>query len=122
MDTDFEIATFEYSDLYDSSNRVPKDQVVNQFIKQYIRYLSPEYYAEDDICFSKGRLWFSCSDKTGGDKPMTIMLIGPITDDLIKEIKEAISKLYIKICEDCKKEMSKKESRKWAVCGVCREL
>ena len=88
MDTDFEIATFEYSDLYDSSNRVPKDQVVNQFIKQYIRYLSPEYYAEDDICFSKGRLWFSCSDKTGGDKPMTIMLIGPITDDLIKEIKE----------------------------------
>jgi hypothetical protein len=122
MDTDFEIAIFEYSDLYDGSSRVPKDQVVNQFIKHYIRYLSPEYYTEEDVWFAQGRLWFSCRDKTGGDKPMTIMLIGPITDEIVMEIKEVISKLYIKICPDCKKEMSKKESRKWAVCGVCREL
>jgi hypothetical protein len=122
MDTDFEIAIFEYSDLYDGSSRVPKDQVVNQFIKHYIRYLSPEYYTEEDVWFAQGRLWFSCSDKTGGDKPMTIMLIGPITDEIVMEIKEAVSKLYIKICPDCKKEMSKKESHKWAVCGVCREL
>jgi translation initiation factor 2 beta subunit (eIF-2beta)/eIF-5 len=119
---DFEIATFEFSDLYDGVSRVPADEVVDKFMQQYIRYLNPEYYAEEDIWFSRSRLWFSCRDKSGGDKPMTIMLIGPITDAIITEIKESVAKLHIKKCEDCGKEMSKVESKKWDICLICREL
>jgi hypothetical protein len=119
---DFEIATFEYSDLYDGVTRVPADEVVKVFLQQYKRYLNPEFYAEDNIWFTRGRLWFSCTDKSGGDKPITIMLIGQITDELVAEIKSAVSKLYIKSCEDCGKEMSKVEALKWDVCLICREI
>jgi len=119
---DFEIATFENSDLYDGVARVPADEVVKVFLQQYKKYLNPEYYAEDDVWSTRGRLFFSCSDTTGGDKPMKIMLIGPITDELVAEIESAVSKLYIKSCEDCGKEMSKVEAKKWDVCLICREL
>jgi hypothetical protein len=119
---DFEIATFENSDLYDGVTRVPADKVVKVFLQQYKKYLNPEYYAEDDVWSTRGRLFFSCRDTTGGDKPMTIMLIGPITHELVAEIESALSKLYIKSCEDCGKEMSKEEALKWKVCLICREL
>ena len=119
---DFEIATFENSDLYDGVTRVPADEVVKVFLQQYKKYLNPEYYAEDDVWSTRGRLFFSCSDITGGDKPMKIMLIGPITDELVAEIESAVSKLYIKCCVDCGKEMSKVEALKWDVCLICREL
>ena len=117
---DYEIAVFEYSDLYDGNPILPADKVVQTFIEQYKRHLNPEYYAEDDIWFSKSRLWLSYRDKTGGDKPMTVMLIGQITDELVAEIKEAIARLYIKECPDCEKKMPKKW--KWPVCKVCMEL
>ena len=118
----FEIATFENSDLYDGVTQVPADEVVKVFLQQYKKYLNPEYYAEDDVWFTLGRLFFSYRDTTGGDKPMTVMLIGPITDELVAEIKELVAKLYIKSCEDCGKEMSKVEAKKWDVCLICREL
>ena len=48
----FEIATFEYSDLYDGINTVEPENVVNEFMKQYKKYLSPEYYPEEEVWFS----------------------------------------------------------------------
>jgi hypothetical protein len=118
----FEIATFEYSDLYDGINTVEPENVVNEFMKQYTRYLSPEYYPEEEVCFSRGRLWLSYADKTGGDKPMMVMLMGPITHELIAQIKQAVSALYVKMCGDCGKEIPKEYSRKWALCEPCRNL
>ena len=117
---DYEIAVFENSDLYDGAPRVPADKVVDEFMKQFKRYLSPEYYPEDEVWFGQGRLWFSYRDKTGGDKPMTVMLLGHITDELVAEIKTAVALLYVKRCADCGKDMPKKW--KWPVCEVCREL
>ena len=117
---DYEIAVFEYSDLYDGNPILPADQVVQTFIDQYKRYLNPEYYAEDDIWFMRSRLFLSYRDKRGSDKPMTVMLIGHITDELVAEIKAAIARLYIKECPDCGEKMPKKW--KWPVCEVCREL
>lgn len=119
---DFEIAVFEYSDLYDGAATVPADKVVDEFIEQYKSYLSPEYYPEDEVWFCQGRLWLSYRDKTGGDKPMTVMLIGPITEELVSEIKAAVSRLYVKSCPDCGKDMPNVKSTKWEVCAVCREL
>ena len=118
----FEIATFEYSDLYDGMNTVEPENVVNEFMKQYTRYLSPEYYPEEGIRFSRGRTWLTYSDNTGGDKPKMVMLMGPITDKLIAQIKDAVAKLYIKFCGDCFKVLSKEESLKWALCKPCRDL
>ena len=120
MAADFEIVVFEYSDLYDGAATVPADKVLDEFIEQYKSYLSPEYYPEDEVWFMRSRLFLSYRDKTGGDKPMTVMLIGLITDELVAEIKAAVAKLYIKKCPDCGKEMPKKW--KWPVCEVCREL
>jgi hypothetical protein len=117
---DYEIAVFEYSELYDGAATVPADKVVDEFIEQYKSYLSPEYYPEDEVWFMRSRLFLSYRDKTGGDKPMTVMLIGPITDELVTQIETAVAKLYIKKCPDCGKEMPKKW--KWPVCEVCREL
>ena len=117
---DYEIAVFEYSDLYDGAAIVPADKVVEKFMEQFKHYLNPEYYPEDEVWFSKSRLWLSYRDNTGGDKPMTVMLIGQITEELVAEIKEAVDCLYIKECPDCKKKMPKKW--KWPVCEVCREL
>ena len=122
MAADFEIAVFEYSDLYDGAATVPADKVVQSFIEQYKRYLSPEYYPEDEVWFCQGRLWLSYRDKTGGDKPMTVMLLGRITDELVAEIKAAVAQLYIKACPDCGKDMPNVKSTKWEVCRVCREL
>jgi hypothetical protein len=120
MDTDYEIAVFEYSDLYDGAPTVPSTEVVQEFMKQFKRYLSPEYYPEDEVWFMRSRLFLSYRDKTGGDKPMTVMLIGHITDELVAEIKTAVALLYVKRCADCGKDMPTKW--KWEVCEVCREL
>jgi hypothetical protein len=117
---DYEIAVFENSDLYDGAPTVLADKVVEKFMEQFRRHLNPEYYPEDEVWFSQGRLWLSYRDKTGGDKPMTVMLIGPITEELVAEIKEAVAKLYIKACPDCGKDMPNKW--KWSVCKVCMEL
>jgi hypothetical protein len=38
---DFEIAVFENSDLYDGAPTVPSTEVVQEFMKQFKRYLSP---------------------------------------------------------------------------------
>ena len=116
----FEIAIFEYSDLYDGMNTVEPENVVNEFMKQYTRYLSPEYYPEEEVRSSRGRTWLTYSDNTGGDKPKMIMLMGPITDELIAQIKEAVRMLYVKMCGDCGKVLPKEESRKWALCKPCR--
>jgi hypothetical protein len=51
---------------------------------------------------------------------MTVMLIGPITEELVAEIEAAVAKLYIKACPDCGKDMPNKW--KWSVCKVCMEL
>ena len=118
----FEIATFEYSDLYDGMNSVEPENVINEFMKQYTRYLSPEYYPEEGVRFSRGRTWLTYSDNTGGDKPKMVMLMGPITDKLIAQIKDAVAKLYIKFCGDCFKVLSKEESLNWALCKPCRDL
>jgi hypothetical protein len=119
---DFEIAVFEYSDLYDRSPTVSADKVVAEFMKHYKEYLSPKYYPEDEVWFVRGRLFLSYSDKTGGDKPMTVMLIGQITNELVAEINTAVALLYVKKCPDCGKDMPNVKSTKWEVCEVCREL
>ena len=104
-------------------------QEIVKYVDEMKRYMAlrflnegeqPEYYPEDEVWFMRSRLFLSYRDKTGGDKPMTVMLIGPITEELVTEIKVAVARLYVKRCPDCGEKMPKKW--KWPVCEVCREL
>ena len=114
----YEIAIFEYSDLYDGDQDVSPDKVICEFIEYYTRYLDPEYVDQGDVWFQRGRMWLSYADNSGSDKPKTLMLMGSITDELVANLKEAVAKVYVKTCGDCGKEIKDKT---WAVCEVCRD-
>jgi hypothetical protein len=113
----YEIAIFEYSDLYSGDSDVSADKVICEFIEYYKQYFDPHDYKEEDVMFQKGRTWLSYTDKSGCDKPITIMLVGPITDNLAMDLEEAVAKLYMRTCWECKKEFKHK---KFALCEVCR--
>jgi hypothetical protein len=113
----YEIAIFENSNLYDGDEDVSPDKVICEFIEHYKHYLWPGDVAEEDVMFQKGRTWLSYTDKSGGDKPMTVMLVGPITDNLVMDLEEAVAKVYMRTCWECKEEF---KDKKWALCEVCR--
>ena len=114
----YEIAIFEHSDLYDGDEDVSPDKVICEFIEYYTRYFDPEFIDEGDVRLQRGRMWLSYADNSGGDKPMTLMLIGSITDELVANLKEAVAKVYVKTCEDCGEEIKDKT---WALCKTCRD-
>jgi len=113
----YEIAVFEYSDLYDGEFIVSKDKVLDAFMKKYERYFPLEYCQKQDIGLTKSRLWMSYTDKSGGDKPKTLFLFGLITEDLVAAIKDKVEIYYKRFCEDCGKEI---QVDNWALCEVCR--
>jgi len=94
MDDMYEIAVFEYSDPYSGQEMVSRQNVVKEFIKAYKEFLPPHYYEKDEIVYWRGRTWLSYVDKSGNDKPITIMLIGNITKDLEEEIERAVEDIY----------------------------
>ena len=114
---DYEIAVFEYSDLYDNEFIVSKEKVLDAFMKKYERYFPLEYYDEKDIWFTKSRLWMSYTDKSGGDKPKTLFLFVFLTEELVAAIKEKVTIYYKRFCGDCGKEI---QVDKWALCEMCR--
>ena len=87
----FEIVVFEYSDPYSGEEMVSRQNVVKEFVKAYKKFLPCE---KDDIVSWRGRTWLSYVDKSGNDKPMTIMLIGTITKELEQEIERAVEDIY----------------------------
>jgi len=113
----FEIAIFRYSDLHDGDDEVSPDKVICEFIEHYKHYFDPVYVDEGDVWFQRGKTWLSFRDKSGGDKPITIMLMGPITEQLVNDLKEEVKRVYMRTCWDCKKEFKDKT---WAVCMDCR--
>ena len=116
----YEIAVFEYSDLYDGDEDVSPDKVICELIVYYTRYFVSRNVDEGDVWLQRGRTWLSYADKAGGDKPMTLMLIGSITDELVANLKEEVKKLYIVKCEDCGIVIPKDRHHNWLICRDCR--
>ena len=116
----YEIAVFEYSDLYDGDEDVSPDKVICELIVYYKRYFVSRNVDEGDVWLQRGRTWLSYADKAGGDKPMTLMLIGSITDELVANLKEEVKKLYIVKCEDCGIVIPKDRHHNWLICRDCR--
>ena len=94
MDDTFEISVLENSDPYSGQEMVSRQDVVKEFVKVYKKFLPPKYCEKDDIVSWRGRTWLSYVDKSGNDKPMTIMLIGTITKELEQEIERAVEDIY----------------------------
>jgi hypothetical protein len=89
----FEIVAFEYQDAY-SRDDCQRHEVVEKFVEKYCEYFDPAYYTEPSIIFDRGKFYLSYRDDSGGDKPILLMLIGPITDILVAEIKAALRDMY----------------------------
>ena len=89
----FEILAFEYQDLYDGED-TNLSNVVEKFVAFYKLYFINHEIPNEYISFTSGKSFISYSDKSGGDKPIMLMLVGNLNGTLINEIKLEIEKLY----------------------------
>ena len=114
---EYEVIVFEYQDIY-STAMIPKENLVEEFANMCVEYVSPEYIPQSETRLNYGKTFVSYSDRSGGDKPMIVLLTGVTVDsDLISAIKESLRKKYLGVCEDCGVEVE----RKWALCIKCRQ-
>ena len=89
----FEILAFEENELYDGEI-TDSNNVLEEFVKFYKRYFIIYEIPRESISFNGGIMFISYSDKSGGDKPIMLMLVGKLNETLINEIKTEIEKLY----------------------------
>jgi hypothetical protein len=114
---EYEVIVFEYQDIY-ATAMIPKENLVEEFTNMCVEYVSPEYIPQSETCLNYGKTFVSYSDRSGGDKPMIVLLTGVTVDsDLISPIKESLRKKYLGVCEDCGVEVE----MKWALCIECRQ-
>jgi hypothetical protein len=97
----YEIVVFEYNSMYDSDTADSSEKALMVFVEMCRKYVSPEYVAQNEAHFDSGDMFLSYADRSGGDKPMLILLIGNITGDMTSNAEEMLKKLYVRLCEDC---------------------
>jgi hypothetical protein len=89
----YEIAVFENQDLYYSMTMT--ENIIENYVQMCAKYLPPAWICEAETMFNYGRRFVSYNDRSGGDKPKMVMLIGPVfTANLIEDIRAALKKLY----------------------------
>jgi len=115
----YEIVVFEHNTLYDSCTTDSSDEALTMFVDMCGRYVSPEYVAENEASFGVGDMFLSYADHSGGDKPMLVLWIGDITDEMASKAEERLKKLYIRICEDCNTNEITITER---ICKTCADL
>jgi hypothetical protein len=89
----FEILALEQHDLYDGEI-TDSNNVLEEFVKFYRRYFINYEIPRESISFNSSIMFISYSDKSEGDKPIMLMLVGKLNETLINEIKIEIEKLY----------------------------
>ena len=97
----YELLVFECNSLYHSKTSESQDNALTMFVELCREFISPEYVAENQTSFDSGSLYMSYADRSGGDKPMLVIMIGTITDEMCSRAQETLKKMYIRICEDC---------------------
>ena len=113
----YEVIVFEDQSIY-ATAMIPKENLVEAFTNMCVEYVNPEYVPQTQTSLNFGRTFVSYSDRSGGDKPMIVLLTGITVDSvLISAIKNAIRKKYLRVCEDCGVEVE----MKWALCVECRQ-
>ena len=89
----FEVIVFEQHDVYDRIE-CERNEVVKEILSRYNKYFDPDYITEPSIRFDWGKYYLSYTDNTGRNKPILLMLMGPINEHIISEIKTAIKGMY----------------------------
>ena len=97
----FEIIAFENHDIYDTNAASTSEDAVKKFVEMCRLYVNPHDVSKRDTDLSKTNMSVIYVDRSGNDKPMMILLNGPIDSALFKTISDEIDKLYIQNCEDC---------------------
>ena len=113
----YEVIVFEDQSIY-ATAMIPKENLVEAFTNMCVEYVNPEYVPQTQTSLNFGKTFVSYSDRSGGDKPMIVLLTGITVDSvIISAIKNAIRKKYLRVCEDCGVEVE----GKWALCIECRQ-
>jgi len=97
--------------MYDSRDANSKN-VLDVFLETCREYVNPEYVNQNYTEFHSSSKFVSYADRSGNDKPMLVILIGTITDEMVVDIEDGLKKLYVRYCEDCGNEMA-------LVCNKC---
>jgi hypothetical protein len=105
MDPEYEIIVYEHNSMYDSRDANAAN-VVDVFLETCREYVNPEYVNQNYTEFHSTSKFVSYADRSGNDKPMLVILIGTITDEMVVAIQDGLKKLYVRYCEDCGKEMT----------------
>jgi hypothetical protein len=105
MEADYEIIVYEHNSMYDSSD-ANAENVLDVFLETCREYLNPEYVNQNSTEFHSSKKFVSYADRSGNDKPMLVILIGTITDEMLLAIEDGLKKMYMHFCEDCGKEMT----------------
>jgi hypothetical protein len=113
----YEIVVYEDYDVWYGAKDEDPDKIIVEFIENYSNYFSPGDVDEKDVWFQGGKSWLSYRDKSGKGNPVMIMLVGPITDEFKLQLDEAVKKVYMRTCWECKTDFKDKN---WALCEVCR--
>jgi hypothetical protein len=90
---DYEILVYEHNSIYDMRESDGAN-VVNVFLDTCRHYVNPEYVDKDSTEFHSSSKFVSYADRSGNDKPMLVILIGTITDEMLLEIEDGLKKLY----------------------------
>jgi hypothetical protein len=101
---DYEILVYENNSMYDM-RETDSANVVDVFLRMCKEFVNPEYVDKNSTEFDSSSKFVSYSDRSGNDKPMLVILIGTITDEMIVAIQDGLKKMYMHFCEDCGKEM-----------------
>jgi hypothetical protein len=111
MEAEYEILVYEHNSMYDSRDANAAN-VLDVFLETCREYVNPEYVNQNYTEFHSSKRFVSYADRSGNDKPMLVILIGTITDEMLAGIRDGLKKLYVRVCEDCGQEMG-------LVCNKC---
>jgi hypothetical protein len=104
MDAVYEILVYEHNSMYDSRD-ANSANVLEVFLETCREYVNPEYVNQNYTEFHSSSKFVSYADRSGNDKPMLVILMGTITDEMVVAIQDGLKKLYVRYCEDCGNEM-----------------
>jgi len=112
---DYQILVFQNHDIY-TSKIVPADKAVATYLKMCFDYVPPEYVDEEYSDFHATERFVKYHDRSGGDKPMMVLMTGIFTPEMITAIEEGLKDFYIRRCGQCNTEINEGNNN---VCKSC---
>ena len=92
----FEIVIFENYDIYDGIDEIVNEkEAVDEFIKFSKKYVSsiPTYFGKQNTKITFGSIFVGYADISGEDKSKNVLLLGKLSEESKKYIKEQLPEL-----------------------------